>query len=70
MCVVLPLYVAFATYTLIHLNAVGVDFRGELYPEAKLILNGTKSIPGSDGPDPRAVSTGSGRSLLPCSSRR
>ena len=45
MCVVLPLYVAFATYTLIHLNAVGLDFRGELYPEAKLILHGTNPFP-------------------------
>ena len=45
MCVVLPLYVAFATYTLIHLNALGLDFRGELYPEAKLILHGTNPFP-------------------------
>ena len=45
MCVVLPLYVAYSVYTLVHLNVLGLDFRGELYPEAKLILNGSNPFP-------------------------
>jgi hypothetical protein len=32
----------------VRLNSVGVDFRGELYPEAKLLLHGHDPFPASD----------------------
>jgi hypothetical protein len=45
LAVVLPIYVAYAVYLMAHMHVVGVDFRGELYPEAKLVLRGADPFP-------------------------
>jgi alpha-1,2-mannosyltransferase len=45
-CGIVPLLILFvAARAAIHINSVGVDFRGELYPEAKLILAGKDPFP-------------------------